>query len=127
MICMDEIKFKLGNAIEERDGLIFPHYFIEDMYTKEKYLIKNDKKLINPIVDMLNKYESKIFCLSDVNENLSATIEKLEKEKDYWKNLALLKWGENEIFYNELCFAEEKGYELSDAYKNYSKSRRDGI
>ena len=56
-------------------------------------------------------------------ERLCKLLNKLIESSKYWREECLILRMDEQILYMELSIAMDKGYELSEAYKNYKEKR----
>ena len=71
-------------------------------------------------------YDNKRECGLGVEE-CCEMLNRFFEIKEHWKQKSLDSLGEIQILHNELNIAMGKGYELSDAYKSYKVSKKEGI
>ena len=82
-------------------------YKIWDNVNNEEFYELHYRYECDDICDILNEYEDKI--------------EKLTKEKDYWKGGSCSLSNMNWILLHELDIAQEQGYKVSDPFKELMK------
>ena len=70
-------------------------------------LVKHDTNILGFFIQVLN------------------LLNRLDDEKEYWKGNACNEVSLTQILYNELHIAQEQGYEPSDAFKNFIKSKQE--
>lgn len=113
--------------ITETTILLKKEYYDEHMKKHEK-LVRNNRRMKN----LIKNLKETITNCQNANKTYKSEINDLIKEKEEIiiekNNKSILAWDkccENQILHNELNMVIEQGYELSEAYKEYSKNFED--